>query len=356
MDAPAVDDGLPFTGERFVPGTPGEIWIEHWHRYHFAARWAAGKRVLDVACGEGYGSAFLARTAAHVTGVDVSGQAIAHAQQAYAKPGAVEFVQASCARLPFPDASFDVAVSFETLEHIEGQAQFLDELARVLGPAGVLVLSCPNKLEYSDKRGFTNEFHVKELYRDELRELVAARFPECAWYGHRATFYSVIAPEADGVAAGAHVVEVDAERPGEAARHLAHPLYFMLVASRERTAVDAPGAALSVLADRGDWVYHDYEKAYRDMRAAAGRADALQREAQALGAEDIALREQLREAHALRAALEAALDQRAAALAARDAELLARDLQLSEKNREIDRRRGWRWWLRLPLIRLGFLK
>ena len=45
---------LPFTGERFVPGTPGEIWVEHWHRYHFASRWAAGRRVLDVACGEGY--------------------------------------------------------------------------------------------------------------------------------------------------------------------------------------------------------------------------------------------------------------------------------------------------------------
>ena len=58
----AVDD-LPFTGERFVPGTKGEIWIEHWHRYHFAARWAAGKRVLDVACGEGYGTALLARVA-----------------------------------------------------------------------------------------------------------------------------------------------------------------------------------------------------------------------------------------------------------------------------------------------------
>jgi SAM-dependent methyltransferase len=353
MDAPATD--LPFTGERFVPGTKGEIWIEHWHRYHFAARWVAGKRVLDVACGEGYGSAFLARTAAYVAGVDVSPQAIEHAERAYAKPGSVEFVQASCTRLPFSDASFDVAVSFETIEHIEGQQAFMDELARVLKPDGVLVLSCPNKLEYSDKRGFANEFHVKELYRDELAALVTARFPECAWYGHRATFYSVIAPEA-GDAARAQVAEVDEEHPGEAAQRLANPLYFMLVASRERASLDAIGTALSVLADRGDWVYHDYEKAYGDMRAHAERAEALQREAAALGAEGVALREELREAHALQAALEAALDQRAAALSAREAELLARDLQLSEKTREIDRRRGWRWWLKLPLIRLGFLK
>ncbi len=355
MDAPTQGAALPFTGERFVPGTKGEIWIEHWHRYHFAARWVAGKRVLDVACGEGYGSAFLARTAAYVAGVDVSPQAIAHAESTYAKPGAVEFVQASCTRLPFPDASFDVAVSFETLEHIEGQRAFMDELARVLRHDGVLVLSCPNKLEYSDKRGFANEFHVKELYREELRDLVGARFPECAWYGHRATFYSVIAPEA-GDGAGAHLVEVGEERPAEATPRLAHPLYFVLAASRERASLAAIGPALSVLSDRGDWIYHDYEKAYRDMRAHAQRGDALQREAEALGAESIALRDELREARALQSALEAALDQRSAALGTREAELLARDLQISEKNREIDRRRGWRWWLRLPLIRLGFLK
>ena len=355
MDATAKATGLAFTGERFVPGTKGEIWIEHWHRYHFAARWVAGKRVLDVACGEGYGSAFLGRSAAYVAGVDVSPEAIAHAERTYARPGAVEFVQASCTRLPFPDLSFDVAVSFETLEHIEGQEAFLDELARVLTPAGVLILSCPNKLEYSDKRDFANEFHVKELYRDELAMLAGARFRECDWYGHRATFYSVIAPEGEAPA-GAQVVEVDEAHPDAAAASLAHPLYFVLVASRERAGLEAIGPALSVLADRGDWVYHDYEKAYRDMRVHAGRADALQREAEALGAEAIALREELRAARALQGALEAGLDQRGAALAAREAELAARDLQLAEKDREIDRRRGWRWWLRLPLIRLGLLK
>jgi len=348
MDAPTE---LPFTGERFVPGTKGEIWIEHWHRYHFAARWAAGKRVLDVACGEGYGSAFLGQGAAYVAGVDVSPEAIAHAERSYARPGAVEFVQASCTRLPFPEASFDLAVSFETLEHIEGQEAFLDELARVLKPDGVLVLSCPNKLEYSDKRGFANAFHVKELYREELAALVAARFPACAWYGHRATFYSVIAPEGPPGAL-AHLVEVEEAHPDTAAAVLTHPLYFVLVASRAHASLGAAEPALSVLADRDDWVYHDYEKVYRDLQAQAARADALQREAEASGT----LRTELREARALQGTLEAALDQRSEALAAREAELLARDLQLSEKNREIDRRRGWRWWLKLPLIRLGFLK
>ena len=91
---------LPFTGERFIPGTRGEIWIEHWHRYHFASRFVAGKRVLDLACGEGYGSALLARRAATVVGVDVSQAAIDHARRTYPNLGNVEFKAGSCTAIP----------------------------------------------------------------------------------------------------------------------------------------------------------------------------------------------------------------------------------------------------------------
>jgi len=148
---------LPFTGERFVPGTRGEIWIEHWHRYHFARRWVAGRDVLDVACGEGYGAALLARDAARVTGVDVSPEAIAHARSVYAGISNARFEVAPCTQLPLADASVDVAVSFETIEHIEEQEPFVSELARVLRPSGLLVLSCPNRAEYRDRRNFDNQ-------------------------------------------------------------------------------------------------------------------------------------------------------------------------------------------------------
>ena len=297
---------LPFTGERFIPGVPGEIWLEHWHRYHFAARWAAGRRVLDVACGEGYGSAALARHAAHVTGVDVSDSAIAHARAAYADRANLDFVAASCTELPLPDASFDTVVSFETIEHITGQEAFLDQVARVLKPGGVFVLSCPNKVEYSDKRDYQNEYHVKELYREELARVVAARFPEIAWYGQRPTFYSVIAPE-DGARAQGELFEVDEKDPGTAARALAHPLYFLLVASRDPAAVAATLPAVSVLADRDDWLYNDYAKVIRELRAAAARVTELEGQAKA-------------------------------------------------KDHEILRRGGLRWWLRLPLHRFRLLK
>ena len=267
---------LPFTGERFIPGLKGEIWMEHWHRYHFASRWAAGQRVLDVACGEGYGSALLARSAAHVTGVDVSEHAIAHAKGAYADRRNLELVRASCTDLPLPGASVDVAVTFETIEHIAEQDRFLDELARVLKPDGVLVLSCPNKLEYSDKRNYRNEFHVKEMYRDELARMVAARFPEAQWYGQRPTFFSVIAPEAN--AASAQVIETGELKPSEGESKLAAPLYFLITASRSREALQRVPPALSVLSDRDDWMYQDYGQVIRALRVGAERNAALEKE------------------------------------------------------------------------------
>jgi SAM-dependent methyltransferase len=340
---------LPFTGERFVPGTKGEIWVEHWHRYHFASRWCAGKRVLDVACGEGYGTALLARHAAHVTGVDISAEAIAHARGRYASLANAEFMEASCTALPLDDASVDVAVSLETIEHITAQAEFIGELARVLKPGGVLVLSCPNKLEYSDKRGVTNEFHVKELYRDELASLVASRLPEVAWYGQRPSFFSVIAPEGALARAEGELVEIGEADGSEATHALSRPLYFLVVASRGAASIASLPPALSVLADRDDWVHRDYEKVMRDLEATAGRATQLDARLADRERAISALQEDVRAAGASRGEAEAKLVQR-------EAELAVRNISLADKDREIERRRSWRWWLKLPLVRLGLLK
>ena len=254
---------LPFTGERFVPGTRGEIWIEHWHRYHFAAGFVAGKRVLDLACGEGYGSALLARRASHVTGVDVSPQAVAHAKHAYADVANVEFTIGSCTAIPVADASIDFAVSFETVEHIAEQEAFMAELARVLKPGGVLLMSCPNKAEYTDKRGTRNEFHVKELYREEFAALLAARFPHAAWYGQKPSFFSVIAPEGNAARQG-ELIEVSESVPDRGETHIASPLYFLVVASRDKTALDSQPRPVSVLADRDDWAYNDWFRVTRE--------------------------------------------------------------------------------------------
>jgi SAM-dependent methyltransferase len=360
-----VSKDLEFTGERFVPGTHGEIWVEHWHRYHFAARWVRGKRVLDVACGEGYGSAVLAREAASVTGVDISPEAIAHAQSEYASMRKLHFVEGSCTRLPLADASIDVAVSFETVEHIAEQDQFLDELARVLTADGVLILSSPNKLEYSDKRDFRNEFHVKELYRDDLARLVDARFPASAWYGQRPSFFSVIAPET-AVAAG-QLLEVSESEPESVSARLESPLYFILVASRNRAGIDAAPPVVSVLADRDDWIHRDYEKVMADQVKAVARiafVEGLVDERDHLVAglqKDIEAWEgRLREEQQAHAAeverRQADIAELKAVIADLRATLAARDATIDQKQGEIDRRGGLRWWLKLPLHRFGILK
>jgi ubiquinone/menaquinone biosynthesis C-methylase UbiE len=350
-----VNEPLAFTGERFVPGVKGEIWVEHWHRYHFARRWAEGKRVLDVACGEGYGSALLARGAAHVTGVDVSEEAIAHARGAYSALGNVAFERASCTQLPLAAGSVDVAVSFETIEHIAEQEAFLAELARVLSPGGVLVLSCPNRAEYSDRRGFDNPFHVKELYRAELAQLLAARLPETVWYGQRPTFFSLIAPEQSKDAAG-ELVEVDEENPAEATSALASPLYFLVVASRSRAALESAPPVLSVLSDRGDWVHRDYEKVMNDLVAASKRKDELERQVIDSRRAIDGLKEEALSLQHARDELRDALAEREAALSRREIDVAQRDETIAARDREVLRRRGWRWWLRLPFVRLGLMK
>ena len=97
---------LEFTGERFVPGTAGEIAHEHWHRYAFARRFVAGRRVLDVACGEGYGSALLADVGGAKSSASISmRRRVAHARAAYAVAPNLRFEEGSAAALPLPDAT-----------------------------------------------------------------------------------------------------------------------------------------------------------------------------------------------------------------------------------------------------------
>ena len=167
---------MEFTGERMIPGkVDKDLEIEHLMRYQFASQFVAGKTVLDASCGAGYGSAILAKDAKSVDGLDISEETIAYAKENY-KADNIRYTCGSIASLPFADASFDVYVSFETLEHVDGETQeaFLQEALRVLKADGILIVSTPNKTVY-DKRGH-NDFHVKELTYTEFHDFLNAKF------------------------------------------------------------------------------------------------------------------------------------------------------------------------------------
>ncbi|NDZ14502.1 hypothetical protein C7T35_18160 [Variovorax sp. WS11] len=185
---------LEFTGERFIPSEGGEIRYEHMHRYCWAQALCRGRTVLDIACGEGYGSALLAQVAESVIGVDISQDAVNHASRNYSAQANLRFIQGSATRVPVDDASVDVLVSFETLEHLAEQEQMLGELRRVLKPSGILVISSPNKQVYSDDRNYVNEFHVKELYFDELDALLHRHFGAVRYFGQRFLTASALLP------------------------------------------------------------------------------------------------------------------------------------------------------------------
>jgi SAM-dependent methyltransferase len=248
-----------FTGERFLPACGGEIAYEHWHRYAFARRFVGGKRVLDAACGEGYGTALLGTAAASVLGIDIDLATIAQAQK-YAQPPRVRFLATACTGLPLPSAVFDVVVCFETIEHldVDEQPDMLSEFARVLTPDGMLIISSPNKRLYSDARGYVNPYHVRELYRDDLARLLGKRFPAQRWYHQRMACWSGIWPEPASAAAGEAAASLPALEAliGDADRVVPYSapegMYFIVVAAQRVEALPAEQASVSLFSDAED--------------------------------------------------------------------------------------------------------
>jgi len=323
-----MSDDLTFTGERFVPGVGGEIVYEHVHRYAFARRYAAGKRVLDAACGEGYGSALLATVAREVTGVDIDGPTIAHAREAYRSIRNLTFVQGSAAELPMPDASVDVVVSFETIEHLDGsdQPRMLAEFSRVLTDDGVLVLSAPNRPEYSESRGYVNPYHRHEHDRAELERLLRVTFPAIAWHAQRVWLGSTVWREGGG--SDAEALSGDASRVDTAS--LPAPMYFIVVAARRASALPPRAPALSLFSDAGETEL---------KRAATSAAEAIRLDGLLKSRESVVVERdaQLARAHGHVKHLEGLLAKRDPLLAERERIVEERDAQLQEVVRRAER-------------------
>ncbi|WP_026673890.1 class I SAM-dependent methyltransferase [Alkalihalobacterium bogoriense] len=165
---------LEYTGERIIPKmmkmTNGML-LEHVARYYFSTYYAKG-RVLDIACGVGYGAHMLATTTTctEIIGVDLSDETIRYANAHYAHP-LISFHQGDGLNHPFllSLGTFDTIVSFETIEHIAKDTTFVQHLHSILSPGGTLIMSTP----FGQGRGMPTlePFHVHQLTKTEFKSM-----------------------------------------------------------------------------------------------------------------------------------------------------------------------------------------
>jgi ubiquinone/menaquinone biosynthesis C-methylase UbiE len=190
------DQNLPWTGERLVTSIFNFGAIDHLHRYALAMQLIEDKDILDIASGEGYGSFLLSKGSKSVIGVDISAEAVEHSTKKYKKSNLL-FKTGAADSIPLPDGSIDVVVSFETIEHLDRHNEMIIEIKRVLRHDGILIISSPDKSNYSESPGITNPFHIKELYQKEFKALLRAHFDHTIFLNQKSIYGSLIVPETD---------------------------------------------------------------------------------------------------------------------------------------------------------------
>ena len=162
-----------FTGER-LPAVEPEFAVDrerHLAAYRFASTYAAGRTVLDVGCGEGYGAALLAEVARRVLAVDRP-EAIRVASEHYRRP-ALEFRVFDVARLATLEEGFELVVSFQVIEHLPDPSGFLAGLAACCAPGGLVIVTTPNRLMSVSE----NPYHLREWTAPELLALALPVLP-----------------------------------------------------------------------------------------------------------------------------------------------------------------------------------
>ena len=182
-DQPAGVPPLQLTGERTLPDVPEE---NYWFRrhlvvYEWIARRVAGRRVVDLACGEGYGSEVLARLATSVVGVDANPEAYEHARLKYTRPG----LRFERNMIELWTGDVDCVVFLQTIEHVQDPDALLEHVRELIGPGGIAFVSTPNLLTLAGpgaaKSG--NPWHVKEYRAAEFRALCEAHFASVELHG-----------------------------------------------------------------------------------------------------------------------------------------------------------------------------
>jgi 2-polyprenyl-3-methyl-5-hydroxy-6-metoxy-1,4-benzoquinol methylase len=174
MTSSSITDTIP---ERLVPGTTAWSLYEYEHkqRYEFFASRCGGAAVLDAACGVGYGSEMLAKAGAtSVVGADISMEALGYATQHFRLPN-LQFIHCDVEQLSLPPESFDIVISFETIEHLRKPGRFIEQVSSVLRPNGVFICSTPNR-DFAERGEVANPHHLNELSFDEFAHLFGNYF------------------------------------------------------------------------------------------------------------------------------------------------------------------------------------
>ena len=257
---PQPKEPLPFTGERFTSALWGQLHHEHFHRYLFVLEFCRGAEVLDVACGEGYGTSLLGHFAKTVEGVDKDQPTIDHALRSYATE-TVSFRLGNATRIPVADHSKDVVVSFETLEHLQDHEAFLSEIKRVLKDDGLLAISTPEIGAYNEAGGKQNPFHLRELTQQQFQHLLKSHFSNVQLYGQRPICGSCIMPVERAPVKELRFCDRVAPDAYDAVESCPTPVYFIALASNR----ELPEMRYSLLHDK----YHAYDLAQKQSAAGA---------------------------------------------------------------------------------------
>jgi ubiquinone/menaquinone biosynthesis C-methylase UbiE len=214
-----------WTGERLETDIWGETTAEHLHRYAITLDLVVNRSVLDLACGEGYGSKLLSHAAGSVIGIDIDSPTIESASKKYISPN-LRFLTGSATSIPLQENAVDIVVSFETIEHLIDHEAMLKECKRVLKTGGLLIISTPNKNKYSKQPALQNPFHLKELSGEEFRTLLRKYFTQVK-IAEQYSLYSSFITDDNWLEYSGDFTKINTDAKPQ-------PLYFIALASDQK--------------------------------------------------------------------------------------------------------------------------
>ncbi len=304
---------MEYDGERLIPGLPGlqRLEVEHLGRYHWAAQFAAGKKIIDAGSGMGYGAALLAQTATSVLGVDVHDQAVAEAKALYGSSQHLDFISGDLESSNLVLPSADLIVMFEVIEHLHRPAVFLELAARSLGEQGMLLVSTPNFDRFSRALEKHNPHHHADFRAADLERILKTHFRnvriehQCVWLGSAIARPEFVSEQAEGGPGdGMFLIAMCSQSelpPAEPSLYVDHDRITHLLSDRLRRTDESRETLRQEIADQKS----RYEARYEVVTSDLSSAVTAHREAQEqLGTALAKLKATAAEVGQLRAALE----------------------------------------------------